>query len=658
MDMEKYLDLFVSEANEHIQAAGAEVARLSSGLTTPEILNRLFRHFHSIKGMAASMGFEEISSLSHSVEDLFDALRKRGESVPGAADVVMEALDSISTLVAQSSGGSGSEAAIDVESLASRIRALVPPPPPARHPSPAGDDFSSSEKAPGPGARQVRCLLRVHAAAEFRGARAALAVKKLEQLGQVLNVEPSIAAFSGPDFKGEVSVLLATGRSDAAVLESVQELLDIDEVDLVESPGPYQPDSPAQTRSPQSAEADMGRSRSTVRIPTATLDMFLDSISEMMSRRGALAEAIRSREMPAARESLRKLSDLIDDLREQVMLVRLMPFEHLSPRLTRTVRELCRKTGKRAVLTITGGDVSLDRSVLDEIVDPLDHLLRNAVDHGIEPPAERERCGKPSSGTLRIEVSRQRDRVLVCVEDDGRGMDRDAIRRTAVENGFAAQADLASMSEDQVLMLTTIPGFSTSRKVTDVSGRGVGMDVVRTRIEAAHGHIKIHSRRGEGTRIEMDMPLTLAVIDAFLVEGKTGLFAVPAAQVCSVMLVEPDRIRSTLSGLLLAPPSDQEGTDPASFTPLVMLDEALGRDVETPPRDEPSRDGPARLAVLAYQIDGARGALGVSRIRERRELVVKPLGAPLEHLRKYSGAALLDDGSLALILDLVHLGRN
>jgi chemotaxis protein histidine kinase CheA len=312
------------------------------------------------------------------------------------------------------------------------------------------------------------------------------------------------------------------------------------------------------------------------------------------------------------------------------MTLRLIPFEHITPRLTRAVRELCRATGRRAALHIGGAQVSLDRSVLEEMVDPLLHILRNAVDHGIRPAEERAAAGKPATGSIRLEVTRVSDGVQIVVEDDGEGMDVDAIRRAAVERGFRTAARIEALDDDAILMLTTIPGFSTARQVSEVSGRGVGMDIVRTRVEAMRGHMTIRSRRGVGTRIELRLPLSVAILDAFLVESAAGVFAVPAASVTEVRA-------------LAAAPAARAGDGT-----VTELDDVLRADGSRSPR---GRECP----VLTWQSGYSRGALAVDRVLGRQDVVVRPLGPPLERLRRYSGAALLDDGQLALVLDLANL---
>jgi two-component system chemotaxis sensor kinase CheA len=648
MDMQKYLSLFVSEANEHIQEAGQDVARMAETGWEAARVHSLFRHFHSIKGMAASMGFEPIAALSHALEDLFDRLRK-GEDAPKdlVAEAVLEAIDATSSMVAAAArGGAEGDDLPDPTPIIEKIRGVLPQP---------------VARAAGADGRLYRCFIGVDPGAQLRGPRAAIALKQLESLGRVITCDPGREALTSPDFPGELSVLLATDRSESAVVAALKDILDLQRIEIreeVPAAGAMRPGAAPAKRAAgpaETAEAEPA-GPSTLRINTEMLDLFLESLSEMMARRGALAEALKSSDLRAAREAMEKLSASLDGLREKVMVIRLLSFDHITPRLGRTLRDLCRRTGKRVSLRITGAEVSLDRSVLEALIDPLNHILRNAVDHGIEMPEQREALGKPAAGTVLIEISRSGHQVLVAVQDDGKGFSLEAIRRAALAGGFATEAELAAMDEQRTLMLTTIPGFSTASSVTEVSGRGVGMDVVRTRIEALGGHMQIRSRSGEGTRIEMALPLTVAVMDAFLVGCRAGVFAVPASCVSGVQLAEPARIRSSLSGSFLA---GQEAASSPTFIPLLTLDEVFGALPASSPEGlaESAHCSPPASMVLTYQMNGVRGALAVDTIIGRLEVVVKPLGMPLEKMRKYSGAALLDDGRVALILDLANLSR-
>ncbi|HXI04421.1 MAG TPA: ATP-binding protein, partial [Candidatus Saccharimonadales bacterium] len=434
--------------------------------------------------------------------------------------------------------------------------------------------------------------------------------------------------------------LLSTAAPRADLAQTIEQLLDVASYSITEE---LLPDAAPAGPGPEVREAEPGLP-SMIRIPTASLDRFLDTLGELITWRGSLGASLRTAvpDLNAATESHRRLSRAIDQLREEVMAIRLLPFEHLVPHLNQTVRSLCRSTGKRVALQISGTEVALDRAVLEEILDPLNHLLRNAVDHGIEPAAEREAAGKEPTGRILVAVTREGDRVHIRLEDDGRGIDTDRVLREAIQGGFISPTQAVPLSPEEILMLTTIPGFSTADRTTEISGRGVGMDVVRTRVENLNGRIVLRSTPGQGLVVLMDLPLTVAVIEAFLVEAAGVVFAVPASVAERTILASAASVRRSRSGFFLE--------DGERLLPAFRPDEALGL-------SPAERELPESFPAIVFSSGETRGALAVDTILERRELVVKPLGSPLEHLREYSGAALLDDGRIALILDVPNLAH-
>ncbi len=648
MDMSRYLDLFVSEARQHLQGVEKELSRIAdlSPAEAAEPLNNLFRHFHSLKGMAASMGFAEIATLSHAVEDLFDGIREQPDTArrPGVSDLVLEALDTVARMVDAAAGGATefpSQAPLIARVKDSAVRISEPqqldiePADAGAPPEPPGP------RAPAAAASSVfRCQLRIDPGAELPTARAALVMRTLESLGSILTSTPAREDLGRGPFDGSLTFLLSTESSRKELAAALEDLVDVASYNIIEE---TLPTASQALHGPEVREAEPALP-SMIRIPTAALDGFLDTLSELITWRGSLGASLRAADAGGATESHRKLSRAIDRLRGEVMAIRLLPFEHIVPHLNQSVRTLCRQTGKRVSLQISGTEVALDRAVLEEILDPLNHLLRNAVDHGIEGEEERRAAGKEPGGRILIAVSRVGDRVQVRLEDDGRGMDTERILRQAVEGGFISPTEAVPLSPDEILMLTTIPGFSTTEKLSEISGRGVGMDVVRTRVEKLNGRMVLKSQPGRGLEVLMDLPLTVAVIEAFLVEASGVVFAVPASLAERTLLVEAAAVRRSRSGFFL-----EEGE---TLLPAFRPDEALGM------LAEPRALAP-QFPVILFSSDDVRAALAVDAILERRELVVKPLGSLLEHLREYSGAALLDDGTIALILDvrnLAHLG--
>jgi two-component system chemotaxis sensor kinase CheA len=379
----------------------------------------------------------------------------------------------------------------------------------------------------------------------------------------------------------------------------------------------------------------------TVRIPARSLDRFLDTIGELLVQRGRLAGLLKGRSDRALDISLERLKSLVDRLYGDVMGLRMLPFETIAQRFSRSVRELGSAQHKRISLRIAGREVMLDRSMLDELIDPINHLLRNAVDHGIESPAERLAAGKPAVGSIAIFLERAGDSVTIRIEDDGRGMDPEQIRQAAVRKGFLSR-EAATVDDAAALMLTTIPGFSTTDRVTDVSGRGVGMDVVRTRVERLGGRLVLRSEPGSGLIVEMRLPLTIVVVQAFIVEAGGRNWVVPVSSVRRTFEVAEERVVRTPNHAWVEVGAER----------IALHD--LGGTLKLLPRSEPVA-GPLQ-ALIATEHDRSV-AFTVDRIVGRREVVVKPLRQPLEELRGFSGATILEDGEIALIVDLLSLAR-
>jgi two-component system chemotaxis sensor kinase CheA len=532
MEMSRYLGLFLSEAREHLESARDRVRELRRDPADATALQELFRHAHSLKGMAATMGFRPMIGLAHALEDLLEAVRS-GRSLPPSVleRLPGEVLECLARMVGSAGRGEGP------------------------------DDPRATELT-----RALRDALR--------GSER----------------EPALAPGT-------------TGRGRAA-----------------------------------RRGGDNGGSRDAwVRVRADLLDALLECTLEMVLERGRLD--LGGDVEPG--ESLRRFERCDVLLKKQYELVtelRLVPFERAADRLARAVAELAGDLGKQAELTVRGRDVRLDRSLLDGLVEPLLHLLRNAVDHGIEFPAERTTAGKPDTGRIELDLERRGDAYQVVLRDDGVGMDPAEIVRTAIERKLVTEEEAARLDESELCMLVTLPGFSTAREADTLSGRGVGMDVVRRSIESMGGHLAIHSESGRGTEMRLTLPRTLAMIQALLLRCRGELYAVPLSAVQQT--VELDGPGATARVALGERPLD-----------LVELGARLG--IEPDPAERRRR--PRRALLL--DSDGERIGLLVEEVLGRREIVVRPLEPPLSRLGEFAGASLLDDGDVALVLDPAGLAR-
>jgi two-component system chemotaxis sensor kinase CheA len=654
MDARKYLDLFLTEAREHLEQI-QRGSRELTGAPPPETIHALFRAFHSLKGMAASLELHPVAELSHSVEDAYDQVRKGKLPItPPLVELTLDAADALGAMLEEIAARGATSA--DVSSLKRRVAALLAhepapgagpasgtpgegpsggggpapaapsqggsAPPAASGALPAGAAAPTSN--PGP---LLRVSFGVAAGAAMPAARALVALKRLQTLGTVKACEPDSALWAAGGFKGNAVVQLRSPADTGSIVRELESLPDITgcRVSRLDD-------------SPVAAAAPPRSASGTIRVRTEILDRLMDCVGELLVSARALEE--RLPRAPGDEQAAHRLRRAISRLHDDVLEMRMLPFDWIAQRFHQSARNLAQNLGKGVVLEIRGADVQMDRAILEDLVDPINHMLRNAIDHGVEAPQERAAAGKPASGRIMLALERDSNLVRIRLSDDGRGMDPERIRAAAVRKGFVGEEQVRGLGEEEVLMLTTIPGFSTAERLTEVSGRGVGMDVVRTRIESLGGNMRIESRLGRGTEIQIRLPLTVAVIDSLVVRLDSDLYAVPLHAVQQTLEVRPQDVEYSSGSALI-----QRGPRTVHLRALRSL---LG---------EGADDWSRCHSAVVYEEGGRTYGLVVDSVLGKRPIVVKPLRHPLENLREYSGATVLDNGRIALILDLANLAR-
>lgn len=642
--MSRYLGLFVQESAEHLEAMGRGLLALERG-EDPSAVDAVFRHAHSVKGMAASMGFEPIADLAHRLEDLYD-LPRRGEATLGASeiDLALQVSDVLGDLVRLAGEGrSFEEAEADVPGLLGRLvqakerlgaggrgeagAPRTPPPVAPEAPAPPAS-------APTPRGRSLRVTVQVASTSKIPGVRGFLVHKRLSALGAVLRCEPSLEDLKGGRMPGgHLEVVLSTEAAPETVEQALGTVADLERYRVEELPPDPLLQQPARGAAPAAA-AEAVRS---VRVRTDILDGFMDGVGELglaVERLRGLLGAEGLEPSTPLGEALGRLERVAKDLNRRVMATRMTPLSAVTDRLPRVVRETARKVGKQVALAIDGAEIELDRAILDEIDGPLTHLLRNCIDHGLEDEAGRRAAGKPAEGRLRLDARRDRDRVVVQIADDGRGFDQARLRAAAVAAGHLTEAAAAALPDREALLLACLPGLSTKDDVTDLSGRGVGMDAVKATVESLGGTLEIESEPGRGTTFVLRLPLTVAIQRLLLVEAGGEVLGVPVGAVLHVTEAEA-------------------GAGEASFldevVPAFDLPEVLGLAPARPGvRPHVIFEGPGRRP-LAAAVDALVGQI---------EAVIKPLGRPLDGVTGLSGTTLLADGRPLFVLDLASLGRS
>ena len=628
MDLSSYLELFVAEAREHIGVASDLASKVDEREAGEAGLRELFRHVHSVKGMAASMGFGAMSSLAHDAESLMDTLRQgRIAQQPRTGRILCDALACLERMVdraeAKEPVDDGERAPLQ-ERLRGLLRATSDVS--AREPAadPGGSARPAGTKAQSTPAGCVKLALIVRRDRAFPSVRAAVVLGRLSKFGKLTRIDPPMAALRTGRFDGRLLVTLLSELPLQALAAKIAALEEVDSFTLVPTEAP--PEKAAQ----QGAKASL-------RVRADRLDAIIEDVLELMTSIGRVDSGLAAvapgsplaRETEAARLLARRAYDGLVDMR-------LVPFEVATQRLRRAADELSRKLGKTVRFEVLGEDVRIDRSLLERMIDPLLHIVRNAVDHGIESPEARRAAHKPSAGRLSIEVERHASRLSIIVEDDGRGLDPRRLKQVAIERGLLTPLQAVRLADADALALITVPGFSTVAESNDVSGRGVGMDVVKSAVEAIGGHLRIGARPGRGTRFELALPPTVALVQTYIVRASGMSFAVP------------------LAALTRMAPMDDQGTtwrDGRRFwnagseeIPVWALRDVLGL------TSAPEGAG-GGMALIAESAGGNGVGIEVDEVVGRREIVVRPLPLPLAGLRGYSGAAVLDEGSIVLVLD-------
>jgi two-component system chemotaxis sensor kinase CheA len=630
--MSRYLGLFVAEASEHLESLARDLVALE-GTPAAETVDSLFRHAHSVKGMAASMGLEPIAQLAHRVEDLVDASRTRPAGLGGGGvDLLLAATDALVKMVRGT--GEGRPPVPDSELLARLGAAVTALTGEAPRPTKVAQVEPLGAAPAGLRVERLEVRFRVLPSAQSPAPRAFLVYKRLSALGTVSSVRPALEdlrAGAIPD--GRVAVVLETDRGVEAVRAALAVVPEV-ELDSVEP----RPPEPASEPNPPAHRMDLAR---TVRVRTELLDDFLEMAGELLlatARLRDIGKRLPEVQRPALEEGVDRLHALVKDLHGKVMGARMTPLSVVTEQLPRAARDLARKRGKDVEVVVSGAEIELDRAILDAIAEPLLHVLRNAVDHGIEEPQVRSAAGKSARGRIRVSVRRTRERVLVDLEDDGRGMDPEGLKTAAVARGRITAEAAARLSAREALLLSCLPGVSTATDVNDISGRGVGMDAVKRAVEALGGALELDSEPGRGTRVTLRLPLTVAVIQLLLVRAGGEVLGLPITKVLGALEVPQQAVQHSPStplithGKQLLPAHDLAG--------LLAL-----------PPDPPRNPRP----YVVMETEQGNLALGVDGLVGQEEAVLKALTRPLDRVAGLSGVTILGNGRPVFILDVPRL---
>ena len=626
MDLSQYAELFLAESREHLSACNQLLLDWERSPANPAPVGGLFRAVHTVKGMAATMGYGRVTDIAHRTENLLDLLRRGSRSATDELlQLLFRARDALEQAVELSAVGREDE--LDVAEVVAdleRAAALVAGPERAAPPAPAAPE------PPAAAGRLVQVTLR--AEAPLKGGRALLVLKRAQALGSVQGVTPPQAALESDDFDGRFSFRLDSPAAAAELERAIRGAGDVEQVSVgSEERRAAAAAAPAPRTAAAAPELTPEKGRH-IRVDLRRLDELMDLIGELVTTRGRLNELAAERRDPALDDVAIRLSRLSTELQDGIIQARMTPVWQVFDRFPRLVRDLARELDKQVAFRVEGKEIELDRAILDELGDPLLHLLRNAVDHGIETPAERRRLGKPPEGEIVLAAVRERASVAISVSDNGRGIDRVRILERARREGLV-DPHAEALSDDQLLRVLARPGFSTAEAVTSVSGRGVGIDVAVTRIRALGGSIDIRTEAGKGTSFVLRLPVTLAIVRALIAGVGRERYALPLTYVSETVEfgVQPTTIVEGREAIVLRD----------RVVPLVHLRRMLGVGGDAPPR----------CPIIVLEMGDRTSGIVVDGMLGQQEIVVKGFDPPQGTLPVFSGATIMGDGVPALILD-------
>ena len=689
MDLSQYLEIFIDETKEHLQNLNDQVLILEAEPENIDTVNEIFRAAHSLKGMAGTMGYKRMQRLTHDMENVFSEIRNGKLNVDAdMVDIVFKCLDAIEGYLSNimESSDEGTE---DNEELIGLLNAALE----GKHDEPAPQETAEPKvDKPAVGSEDRKKYLsipiadfernamleaktngmHVYATTVYiqescllKAARAFLVFKGLENKGEIIKSVPSVQDIEDERFDFDFSMFIISEKSLEEVKKAIESVSEIEEAVIEEFEIPdtasdstvkveestdtaktavkeEKAEKKEEKKTQSQAKSSKPVVNRSVRVDIEKLDDLMNLVSELIIAKNGLVSVsgVNNNHEQGFNEQIEYLERITTNLHESVMKVRMVPIESVVNRFPRMIRDLSKKLNKEMELIMTGEDTELDRTVIDEIGDPLMHMLRNSADHGLEPTIDRLKIGKPKVGTIRLDAYQDGNNVTIEVSDDGAGIDVEKIKRKAIEKGTITEEQAEYMSDKEAVDLLFMPAFSTAEKISDVSGRGVGLDVVKNKIEGLGGDVEVITKLGEGTTFIVRLPLTLAIIQALMVDVSGEKYALPLNSVVTIEEIVPDDIKYVHTKEVI----NLRGT----VIPIVRLNEVL--DVE-PVVDEDNTFEDEGLIVVIVKKGDKQAGLVIDKLLGQQEIVIKPLGKYIKAPKLISGATILGNGEVALIID-------
>ncbi|WLV25781.1 chemotaxis protein CheA [Aciduricibacillus chroicocephali] len=688
MDTAQYLDIFIDESREHLETVSEKLLELEKSPDEKGIIEEIFRAAHTLKGMSATMGFTDLANLTHKLENVFDGIRyDKIKVVPNMIDVLFEALDDMTAMIEDvAEGGEGKR---DVTNVVNDLLAIEKGEVPGERNETEDSSVPNSSNSESPvkgnrldefeitilgeskerGFENFEITVELSETCLLKGARVFMIFEILEKLGEVIKSNPSVSELEEENFEQSFNVLFVTKHDKIEIEEKIKKVSEVKDVsvklfsleeykaeaekieqekdsqvaeaasntDLSSIQAPSVPkENLEQKQDKKDSKSAKASQSKTIRVNIERLDILMNLFEELLIDRGRLEQISVDLNHGDLQETVERMARVSGDLQNIILTMRMVPVDQVFSRFPRMIRQLARDLNKNVEVQITGAETELDRTVIDEIGDPLVHLIRNAIDHGIEKPEERRAKGKPEKGIMKLEAYHSGNHVFIDISDDGAGINKHKVLDKAIKNGVVTPEQGLSMTDQQIYQLIMSSGFSTAETISDVSGRGVGLDVVKNTIESLGGSISIDSEEDKGSVFSIQLPLTLSIISALLVELREEKYAIPLSSIIETAIIHKDQIFHAHSKKVI----DIRG----KVIPLVYLSDIF----EVPKNEAEESD---YTSVVIVKKGEKIAGLVVDSFIGQQEVVLKSLGDYLSSTFAISGATILGDGQVALIVD-------
>ncbi len=685
MDMTQYLQIFIEESNEHVQSLNQSLLQLEKDPEDKDVLNEIFRVAHTIKGMAGTMGFTKMTKLTHDMENVLQAIRNNEINVTSdLVDVLFKCLDALETYVSTivATSGEGDKEYTDIISALKSIlenKGTIS----ATPVNTKGNDNKSSNdqekyiteklefdefeksavnKAIDMGMHAVKITVALNKGCLLKAARAFVIFQTLEKYGEIVKAQPIVQDIEDENFDSEFTVVVISKENEQLFSNEINSIAEVEEV-LVSTLSKFNIDA-KEAEVEIKLEADESektvkvekvvvkdenthevakqnvahkKTQRTVRVDIDRLDVLMNLVGELIITKTRLEESDITSNQQEYRETIEYLERITTNLNDAVMKVRMVPVETVFNRFPRMVRDIAKDLGKDIQLIMSGEETELDRTVIDEIGDPLIHMLRNSCDHGLESTERRRELGKPEVGTINLTAYQSGNNVIIEVSDDGSGINTEKTKAKAIEKGIITKEEALNMTQQEAIELLFRPSFSTADKVTGLSGRGVGLDVVKTKIEQVGGTVEVESQKNKGSSFIIKLPLTLAIYQALLVNVGTEKYFIPLGSIYQIYNWSADEVKTVQGQEIILLRN--------MVVPITRLADTL--DIS----DLDAKDKKQLKIVIVRKGEKLTG-LVVDSVIGQQEIVIKSLGKLLSGIKYFAGATILGDGSVALIIDV------